>query len=362
MLVWIQNPFDNLPCEGFRRMRYALMADAFARAGHEVVFWTSDFSHARKARRAAEPEAGAWALRLVKTLPYGRNVSLRRAWSHWLYAREWERQATSAAASAAPALVVTSFPTISGAQAALRLARRFGAKAVVDVQDAWPETFERLAPRRLRGVAHGLLAPLRARARQVFGRADLVTGVCARYRDLVGRADYRLAYLGIEPGPRPSPPRRPGTGGPRVAYVGGLGRTYDLETVRAGVARLGGELVVAGGRQYLGAADLERMLASCDVGVVPMASDSWVGIPNKMFDYAKAGLPVVSSLGGESADLLARYRCGVAYRAGDAGSFADAVRRALALERGASRRMCEEAFDATRIYDDYVRFVSEGAA
>ena len=32
MTVWIQNPFDNLPCEGYRKQRYWLMAEAFARA------------------------------------------------------------------------------------------------------------------------------------------------------------------------------------------------------------------------------------------------------------------------------------------------------------------------------------------
>ena len=51
MLVWIQNPFDNLPAEGYRKQRYWLMAEAFLRAGHRVVYWTSDFSHARKGKR-----------------------------------------------------------------------------------------------------------------------------------------------------------------------------------------------------------------------------------------------------------------------------------------------------------------------
>ena len=51
MTVWIINPFDNLPMEGFRPQRYWLMARAFAKAGHKVTYWTSDFSHAFKRRR-----------------------------------------------------------------------------------------------------------------------------------------------------------------------------------------------------------------------------------------------------------------------------------------------------------------------
>ena len=42
MTVWIQNPFDNLPCEGYRKQRYWLMAEAFARAGHSVVLGQVD--------------------------------------------------------------------------------------------------------------------------------------------------------------------------------------------------------------------------------------------------------------------------------------------------------------------------------
>ena len=51
MTVWIQNQFDNLPMEGYRKQRFWLMAEAFAAAGHRVAYWTSDFSHAKKSFR-----------------------------------------------------------------------------------------------------------------------------------------------------------------------------------------------------------------------------------------------------------------------------------------------------------------------
>ena len=310
MTVWIQNPFDNLPGEGFRKMRYALMAEAFVRAGHDVVVWTSDFSHATKQRRAFSGEAQSGVeIRLVKTMPYSRNVSLRRVASHLAYARRFEREAMRAVAGgmARPALVVTSFPTISAAAASVRIARRLGAKSVVDVQDAWPETFERILPR-------WALAPLRAKARRVFGEADFVTGVCDRYRELTGRGDYYRAYLGIErTGQRPA--GRDPDGVVRLVYSGNLGRSYDLETIVQAVRADGSmELDVAGFGEFstdcprvrfhglLPAAALAELYARCDIGVIPMRDDSWVGVPNKMFDYAEAGLAIASSLGGESAE------------------------------------------------------------
>ncbi|MBR1921951.1 MAG: glycosyltransferase WbuB, partial [Kiritimatiellae bacterium] len=87
MRVWIENPFDGLPVEGHRPQRYWLMAEAFARAGHAVTLWTSDFSHATKLpRRLTQAGPDAFALRLVATRPYARNVSLARIRSHRAYA------------------------------------------------------------------------------------------------------------------------------------------------------------------------------------------------------------------------------------------------------------------------------------
>ena len=418
MVVWIQNPFDTLPSEGGRKMRYWLLSEAFARAGHRVTLWTSDFSHATKRRRecgagavekwkggevekcdvvATGATSGASAtcglksppplasqgieVRLVPTLPYSRNVSLARIRSHRAYAAEWMRLAQDTSLPR-PDLVVASIPTISGAEAALSLGRRFGAKVVVDVMDAWPETFERLAPRPLRPLAHALLTPLRRRARRVYRDADLVTGVSERYRELTGRADYHLAYHGIdiascEPSSpsRHSSPSRPDPGSRRgtlrLVYAGNLGRTYDLATVVKAVEadpRL--TLDVAGFGEFrsdcprvrfhglLSERDLRTLLESCDVGVVPMAAESWVGVPYKLCDYARAGLKVVSSLGGETSGLLERWQCGATYRAGDAASFAAAVASVASMPSGASRRMCEELFDAGRIYDGYVRRVT----
>lgn len=369
MTVWIQNPFDGLPSEGGRKQRYWLMSEAFLRAGHRVVYWTTDFSHATKGRRPPVPPdavPGGMELRLVPTRPYPSNVCLARQRSHRAYAAEWRRMAF-ADPGERPSLVVTSMPTISAAEAALDVARHYGARVVVDVQDAWPETFERLFPRCARPIARAALAPWRRRARRIYHEADVVTGVCDRYRGLTGRSDYYRAYLGIERAGEAAPRRAP-DGPVRLVYAGNLGRSYDLGTV---VKAVGDdptmELDVAGFGEFssdcprvrfhglLSASALAELYSQCDVGVIPMRDESWVGVPNKMFDYAAAGLRIVSSLGGETSALIAKYGCGASYAPGDAASFAEAVRNCGGIGRGASLALCEAEFDAVKIYDDYVQ-------
>ncbi len=369
MVVWIQNPFDSLPLEGSRKMRYWLMAEAFARAGWEVVLWTSSFSHVTKKPRAlAASSVPHIQVRLVPTQPYARNVSWARVASHRAYARDWRRLAEDPALPR-PDVIVSSLPTISGAAAALEIGRRLGAKVVLDIQDAWPETFERLVPKGLRWAAHLALTPLRRAARRLYRAADVVTGVSACYREICGRDDFFLAYLGIErEGETASNIQPPPANSPlRLVYVGNLGRTYDLATIVEVVeAHEDMTLDVAGFGAFsstcprirfhglLGEAELRRLLAACDIGLVPMPAESWVGVPNKFADYSRAGLRIVSSLGGESAALLETYRCGATYRVGDAASLAAAVARAATLPRANSFRLCAQEFDARRIYDGYV--------
>lgn len=378
MRVWIENPFDNLPLEGFRPQRYWLMAEAFASAGHEVTLWTADFNHTTKARRAVSGEAKGFALRLVHEPPYSSNVSLGRMYSHWRYSREWAKLAEAAAKECgAPDLIVVSTPPLSTGLVARRLAAKFGAKLVLDVMDAWPETFERVAPK-------ALLWPLSRLARANYLGADAITVVADRYIDLVRgygfKGDVRRFYHGIDM-TGASARSHVNDGVLRLAYAGNLGRTYDLATVVHALAELpSATLDIAGKgdgeaslrqlaedtgvssrvrfRGYLGEEGLSRMFAECNVGIIPMDDASCVGVPYKFCDYAKASLAIVSSLGGETAKLLARYNAGAVYRPSDAASLVRTLRSLDFKSAGenAFRMACAE-LDANAIYSAYAKLV-----
>jgi len=382
MHVWIENPFDNLPGEGGRAGRYEMMARFFAAAGHSVVVWTSDFSHTRKKERSGEKvEIGERVeYRLVPTKPYRRNVSFARIASHRAYAKSWQEMAEREEQK--PDLLIVSAPPLATGDVAIVLSKKFGCKLVVDVQDAWPETFYRLLPRGFKWVGKILFASAHAAARRLYRAADLVTGVTERYREIVGRDDYYVARLGIALplAANSSTFQLLNSSTSRLVYVGNLGRGYDLLTVLDALACLpDATLDVAGAGEgeealrvkvrelglegrvlfhgYLGAEELRDLLARCDAGIVPMRDDSFVGVPNKVADYAAAGLGIVSSLHGECAALLAKYKCGTTYAWGDAKGLADAV-LALPADAGANaRKMAEAEFDATKIYPAYVRRV-----
>lgn len=384
MNVWIVNPFDNLPLEGYRPMRFWLMSEAFRKAGHNVVYWTSDFSHANKKKRVLDSDVEVpFDIEILETEPYFKNVSLRRLMSHRKLAKTFFKAAREAIRNGrykAPDLIIASSPPLALVDASHTIASETGARVIVDIMDAWPETFERVVPR-------FLLWPLRRLAKRNYLRASAITAVADNYVELARSygfsKDIRRFYHGITKGDSPHFPH-PSTGTVplRIVYAGNMGRSYDLVTAVEAVGELGAlaTLDIAGkGEQeetlkelverkgikgvkfhgYLSESELGELLKKSDVGLIPMDPSSCVGIPYKLADYAKSSLAIVSSLGGESARLLNEYGAGVSYSFGESASLVQAVKSLLprlAEMRKASSRMLDEQFDASKIYDAYVDF------
>jgi glycosyltransferase involved in cell wall biosynthesis len=414
MTVWINNPFDFLPGEGARLQRYGLLCNALAQEGHQVIWWTSDWNHIKKARRekqCANARMGEVEIRLIKTLSYQRNVSLRRLLSHWLYAKRWERMAL--AEPERPDLILCSTPPLSTGWVMQRLCKRFACPGVIDVMDLWPETFERVVP-------SWMLWPLRWMARRVYQGADAISAVGDSYLEEVrayldvprrmrecanGKPMYRC-YHGIEVKKCANARVREcgnetacqGTAGPggdgtlRLVYVGNMGKGYDLETLVRAVSEMRREgvaitLDLAGSGEQepclkflaqgnpeaitfhgvLTGDPLAELLSQSDVGVIPMVAQTRVAVPYKLADYAAHALPVISSLTGETAELLERYDCGWHYQTGSVASLKQALIAAWRLKQEEAlsfgercrnaRRMAEELFDAERMYPVFVRWL-----
>ena len=198
MTVWIMSPFDNLPQEGFRKQRYWRMAEAFAVAGNEVVYWTGNFNHGTKAKRIASVKVDSPVqLEILAVMPYSKNISIKRLLSHRQYARTLNRVGMAKLETRPPKIIISAVPTLSAAKVAQQLAIKSGAKFVLDIQDAWPETFYRILPRPLRWLGKLLFFPMHLTARKLYRTADIVTGVSEKYASLCGRTDYYLAYHGI---------------------------------------------------------------------------------------------------------------------------------------------------------------------
>lgn len=78
--------------------------------------------------------------------------------------------------------------------------------------------------------------------------------------------------------------------------------------------------------------DVTSFIRDVTVGINPVTiyENSDLALPNKVFEYIHAGVPVVSTATTAMKDFVAKHDCGVTFPAGDVESFAEAVYRSFA--------------------------------
>jgi len=102
----------------------------------------------------------------------------------------------------------------------------------------------------------------------------------------------------------------------------GDGRDAELLRAEANKLQLDEPHITFTGR--LPYTDALQLVAQADVGIIPHhANESWnTTIPNKLFDYMAAGLPVLSSDAAPCVRVLQETGAGRVFRSGDAGHLA----------------------------------------
>ncbi|MFC1966405.1 glycosyltransferase family 4 protein [Chloroflexota bacterium] len=398
MNIWIVNPFEGLPGESLRLGRYRFLAKMLADKEHKITWWSSNFCHTTKSFRSQGQAIievnDNWRIILLKTPKYGKNISLRRIVNHYVYARALRTEGRKR--TEAPDIVLASSIPLLAASTALVLAKRFGAKIVIDVPDLWPESFMLVFPNGLKPIARILLLPLELLANRIYNKAD---GIIAISQTLLQRAisvsknkskesmvipiavDLALykRYEGILP--KDTPFIKHNQGEFRATFVGTIGKAYDLKTILEAADRLANfdsniKLFIAGtGPDYdnlrsyanrknltnvtftglLDYHSLVHLLGSSDIGLNAIAPCQFA-FPTKFFDYLAAGLPIVNSVEGELGHLVKTENIGIQYQSGNADSLVKAIlelynnseERLLMGQR--ARKLAEERFDMNMEY------------
>lgn len=399
MKIWIVQAGESVSWlePEMRPGRCNLLAHKLVSAGHEVVWWTSLFSHSRRqplfpTSRAVRVERG-FEIRLLRGRPYYRlNVSLRRL----LHQRSLATAFTTAVRHApAPSVVFACLPTPELADAAVAFAVEKGIPTIVDVRDPWPDSYLTVVPPSLRRAAHVCFAWERRRVRRTLRRATAITAVSQTYLDWAlgyagrNRAAWDEVFplasaLPIVAGEATAPENRR----LRFVFAGSLSKSADLDVALDAAERLQSlrrpdiEIAIAGSGEeetrlrararglsnvrllgWLSQPDLERLLATSDVALALYSETALQSLPNKVFDYLATGLPIISSLRGEFAAVLRQENVGVSYEPGNAESLArriiemadDAPGR-LAMRRNCFR-LARERYDPQVVYGGFAHHI-----
>lgn len=148
--------------------------------------------------------------------------------------------------------------------------------------------------------------------------------------------------------------------------VYGTGRDRGIFEAQAATLGLGPAVAFHG---YVPNEVALEAVRRADVGVVPhFADESWnTTIPNKLFDYMAAGLPVISSNARPAARIVSATGCGEVFRDRDADDLARAIESMLSEKRrqecgSAGRRAIQQQYhweaDARRLESALLGVVS----
>jgi glycosyltransferase involved in cell wall biosynthesis len=384
------NPFDKLPGEDFRDQRYTFLYHTLKRRGCHITWITSDFHHWSHQRRSHEavPEQDRNHVRLVPTLPYIGNLSLRRLVSHSLLSFRMWRELTLLRPK--PDVVLCA-GCVEVMYLAALWGRRHGIRVIVDVLDLWPDLFVLALPAPMRRLGRLLFAPWFYLSQRTYVYASHVTSVSKAYTAWAMRRGKREDwensshyYLGCGKDTPLDPPSK-SREKLRCLFAGQFGFSYDLETVIEVARRLWSqgrtdiEFVLAGDGYkkqdlvlaargvgtvtfpgWLQPPALADIATHCHVALNCYTSIATQSVPSKMFDYMQFGLYILNSLPGEAQELLERYQIGGSYRAEDSGQlYAQLVQLAGDIEpvitKGLhAREVFDSEFDAAVVYERMV--------
>jgi glycosyltransferase involved in cell wall biosynthesis len=107
---------------------------------------------------------------------------------------------------------------------------------------------------------------------------------------------------------------------------------------------------------------LNELLSISDIGLACYAKDAPQSIPNKIIEYMSAGMPILSSLKGETKELLGENSCGLTYDPEDLSDFMSklSILESYNLRGDMSKNaisLFNDNFDADKVYGEYVHYL-----
>lgn len=389
LVVWIVHLGEELPgVDGVvKEYRCQMLGRALARRGHVVMRLAPRFNHYTKHQRTGPSEIELEPnlfVRLLDARGYSNHVGARRMLFHWQCARGILRLA---AEEGPPDVIVCGMPTPGICAAGARLAKLYNTRLIVDIRDLWPDIFLESVPPITRPLASMIGKYVRSVNRRSFARASALVGISSSYASWgvevagpkfsgvslvipMGCEELASKLRGLSPRVLSRWRRELELSGEEIVavFMGTIGRQFDLKTVvdaakiltSYGQARV--KFVIAGdGDGLVGVRKLSEgvstvqcvgwvrgedrlaLLRLADIGLAPYAAGSKMSLPNKPFEYMAVGLPVLSSLPGELADIIEAGRCGANYAASDPRSLVDAVLRLVRNEGELETCSCRSA-------------------
>lgn len=388
-IVVIAN-FTKLPWEQ-GNSRFPYIINLIDKEKYEVELITSSFSHGEKRQREnkADEMNLDYKITLIDEPGYKKNVSLKRFYSHHVFAKNVEKHLGTIEK---PDVIYCAVPSLDAAKVAAKYAENNDIKFIIDIQDLWPEAFKMVF--KVPVISDIIFYPMKKTADYIYSRANSIVAVSKTYANRAAvvnkNFDKKLPiFLGTDLEEFDKAKKEfeiiPFDDVVRVAYIGTLGHSYDIKCIIDSIKILNNKgiknilFVVMGdgplkesfeayGKEqdvnceFTGRLAYNEMigkLCSCDIAINSITKGAAQSIINKVGDYAASGLPVVNNQESkEYRKLVEDYQIGFNVEVANPEEMAEKIEelykdKGLRERLGANnRKLAEEKFDRKHTYKE----------
>lgn len=410
MEIWLLQTGEKLPLQPeVRLMRTGLLAEEIRKRGHKLTWWASSFDHYSKSW-IADGDASitlnnGTQLRLLAGIGYTKNISVKRFIDHFFVAKKFIAEANKLPK---PDIIIAALPDYRIAYKAYMYAKKNNIPFVLDLRDRWPWDFLNFPPKYFKWVARLVLFRDFKMATELIRNTDaLVTmmeswiawtrmpPIC-RKDDALNNKVFYLGANNLRGDPlhvRPQIlnlmekikekwvvlfigafnnsywPKIAIEAAADIAKIDGVRGEKSIAFVLAGDGDWMEELKVMSAATanvflpgYVNNEEIHALLGIAKVGLIT-ANGNFEAVPNKLFTYMSGGLPVLSSLIGETRQLIDKEKIGINY---DGASELVSVIKMLNRDEGLHREMAGNAqklfdskFESSKLYGHYVDYIEK---
>lgn len=364
LTIWMIKAAEELPTNRNQHLsRVGSLAEYLSNKGHNIVWWKSTFHHGKKVylyEKHTEIMVNKnWkVVCLHSKIAYKKNVSLARLVHYKLLAKEFTKHRGK---FGKPDLIFCAWPTADFAAAAVEYGEKYNVPVVIDIRDMWPDTFERVFPKRLRSIAEIALLPMKKKAAHIMRRAYSITGVTdaavkwgCRYAGRVPAERDCSFFIGCKKIDNidelrsniPAAWKKKGLDSMtwNICFIGSLkSRDLDLKTVILAVKELhkrysdirlgiagdgdsrselealseGSDAVVFLDWQNGTGMNTLMSISKCGAYCIENTEDFINTFSNKAVQYLALGVPILNSLKGYAKTLISENGVGLTYKEKD---------------------------------------------
>ena len=403
-LIWLVNPYGNIPGECWSEYRFSMIARCLSDAGYHVRWFVANFEHRSKTWRKIN-EVGiniqpGYDISIIESSEYKSHVSIKRI----LFERTFANNVLNSFVlkNEKPDLIIFGEPALFVADIYKQIAMKSKSHYIVDILDLWPEIFVTLLPPIFTRLEKFILLPFYLIRSWFFKDSIGFTAVAPDYLDIIGKRSDKvkkeLVYIGISNKilneiniESDSLLLKKKQNDVWLVYAGTLGRKYDIECIIKLADRINSKglndvkIVVAGDGEmkqklieyidqnndgnllYIGKLSLQQLAQlyeMCDIAISSYVKRSPVSMPLKAFDYFFLFLPLINSLDREVSRLVQSEEVGIQYEAGNIDSMWSAFLRLyenkdLRINMSKNSKELGKRFTFERQYIKYVNFVND---